>query len=107
MLPRDTVTRLRIRIMGQENMTIWLSQQKFPRSVSRPIVDDHKAIDTYPSIMVEGARQTKHLIAHSHERTDLSVTIADRPLIDPDKCMHLRAISSQVGHLSWEGSQAP
>ena len=88
--------RFRIRIVGHEHMAIRLRQEKIPRSVGRPVVDDYETVYAYRPIVVQGARQTKDLIPYGHERADLGLPIADAPVIDARERMHAGAFSLQI-----------
>jgi hypothetical protein len=82
-------------------VAIRLSQQKFRGSVCGSVVDNEKPPHPDATVMREVLPQAQHLIAHSHECTDLVAIAADRPIINTQQCMHSCAFSRQICDPVW------
>jgi len=72
-------------------MAIWLGQQKFPRSIRGPVVNNKKPCHPYAAMMIKVLWQAQHFVAHGHERSYFILIIADGSVIKTQQRMHSHA----------------
>jgi len=79
-------------------MTIRLCQQKFPRPVSRPVVDNKKTFHPYVAMMIKVLWQTQHFVAHRHESSYFIPIIANESVINTKQRMLAHVFLRQLCH---------
>jgi hypothetical protein len=81
-VPIHAICGVRIRITGKKNVAIRLGQEKLPRSICGPIIDNKKTRYSYFTMMIKRLRQAQDFVAHTHERADFTQLVAEGPSVD-------------------------